>query len=218
MNDYRIGINIHQLSISSYVQNILISNNIVTVEDLMKLQYQDLLKINNLSSDSISKITDCIRELMRLKISSKQSKKLTVEHYRQLLEISNGADIVGHYEARLLREVEEVRPEFITICNPMGKYSVKEELPFFGAITTVQGVKFSKEFLRIPRWTTDLLEMELSVRTVNGLRNYGVFTLEDVMAYTPKSLLKFKGIGPKSVREVIECLDSFGLKLKKDIK
>ena len=72
--------------------------------------------------------------------------ELTKEHVQLLAQIENGADILAPSEAKLLREVEAFNPKLLDICQPMGNYGVMEKLPYFGAITTKEGMKFVHKF------------------------------------------------------------------------
>ena len=56
-------------------------------------------------------------------------------------------------------------------------------------------------------------ELELSVRTANGLANLGVTTLRDLCARTEADLLRSKQFGPKSLAELREILAELGLSL-----
>lgn len=69
-----------------------------------------------------------------------------------------------------------------------------------------------------PRQTIDpaaikLDDLELSVRTSNCLKRFGVTTLADLITFTPKDVLKINHLGRRSFNEITEVLDNFGLKL-----
>lgn len=69
-----------------------------------------------------------------------------------------------------------------------------------------------------PRQTIDpasikLDDLELSVRTSNCLKRFGVTTLADLIRFTPKDVLKINHLGRRSFNEITEVLDNFGLKL-----
>lgn len=57
-------------------------------------------------------------------------------------------------------------------------------------------------------------ELELSVRTYNCLKNANVTTVNDLMGNDEHELLKIKGLGLKSLKELKNVLGGMGLKLK----
>jgi DNA-directed RNA polymerase subunit alpha len=54
-------------------------------------------------------------------------------------------------------------------------------------------------------------ELDLSVRSTNSLKNANILTLRDLVAKTEREMLETKNFGSKSLEEVQEVLDSFGL-------
>ncbi len=59
-------------------------------------------------------------------------------------------------------------------------------------------------------------EMDLSVRSYNCLKRAGVNTVEDLIKKSRGDMLKVKNLGIKSIDEVIQKLESYGLSLRKD--
>ena len=59
-------------------------------------------------------------------------------------------------------------------------------------------------------------EMELSVRSYNCLKRANIHTVEDLTKKTEDDMLKVRNLGRKSLDEVINKLDSFGLALRKE--
>lgn len=59
-------------------------------------------------------------------------------------------------------------------------------------------------------------EMDLSVRSYNCLKRAGVNTIEDLIKKSRGDMLKVKNLGIKSIDEVIQKLESYGLSLRKD--
>ena len=59
-------------------------------------------------------------------------------------------------------------------------------------------------------------EMDLSVRSYNCLKRAGVNTVEDLIKKSKADMLKVKNLGVKSIDEVIQKLESYGLSLRKD--
>lgn len=59
-------------------------------------------------------------------------------------------------------------------------------------------------------------EMDLSVRSYNCLKRAGVNTVDDLCQKSRGDMLKVKNLGIKSIDEVIQKLESYGLSLRKD--
>ncbi len=59
-------------------------------------------------------------------------------------------------------------------------------------------------------------EMDLSVRSYNCLKRAGVNTVEDIVKKSRADMLKVKNLGIKSIDEVVQKLESYGLSLRKD--
>ncbi|MBR3863759.1 MAG: DNA-directed RNA polymerase subunit alpha [Clostridia bacterium] len=57
-------------------------------------------------------------------------------------------------------------------------------------------------------------EMELSVRSYNCLKRANIHTVEDLTKKTEDDMLKVRNLGKKSLDEVIQKLESYGLHLK----
>jgi len=56
-------------------------------------------------------------------------------------------------------------------------------------------------------------QLELSVRSVNSLKNANVHTLRDLVQRTEKDMLETKNFGKKSLEEVMDVLEGLGLSL-----
>lgn len=70
---------------------------------------------------------------------------LTELHKIALKLVINGADVRDPGLAKMLREIEATKPEYISVGDcQMGPYGVKEVLPYFGAIATSQGVRWAR--------------------------------------------------------------------------
>jgi DNA-directed RNA polymerase subunit alpha len=61
-------------------------------------------------------------------------------------------------------------------------------------------------------------ELDLSVRSTNSLKNANVLTLRDLVAKSEKDMLETKNFGRKSLEEVMEVLDNFGLAFGMDLE
>jgi DNA-directed RNA polymerase alpha subunit len=63
---------------------------------------------------------------------------------------------------------------------------------------------------------TNINDLDLSVRAVNGLRNAEIMTLADLVRYKKEDLLKLRHCGEKTLREIEETVYSRGLKFGMD--
>jgi DNA-directed RNA polymerase subunit alpha len=61
-------------------------------------------------------------------------------------------------------------------------------------------------------------ELDLSVRSTNSLKNANILTLRDLVAKSEKDMLETKNFGRKSLEEVMEVLDNFGLAFGMDLE
>ena len=57
-------------------------------------------------------------------------------------------------------------------------------------------------------------KLELTVRSERCLKAEGIYTLTQLQGCTKERLLKTPNLGSKSVKEIIEQMESLGLKLK----
>lgn len=65
---------------------------------------------------------------------------------------------------------------------------------------------------------TPIYKLKFSARTYNCFKNYEIRTLEDLIQYTEKDLIKLRNFGKKGLIEVITLLDEHGLSLKLEEK
>ena len=77
------------------------------------------------------------------------------------------------------------------------------------------GVALSPEMEAILGKSVD--ELELSVRSVNTLKNANIHTVRDLVSKNERDMLEAKGFGRKSLEELQEALGRFGLSLGMDV-
>ncbi len=58
-------------------------------------------------------------------------------------------------------------------------------------------------------------DMDFSVRSYNCLKRANIHTVEDLISKTEEEMLKVRNLGKKSLDEVIQKLEAFGLSLEK---
>lgn len=59
-------------------------------------------------------------------------------------------------------------------------------------------------------------EMDLSVRSYNCLKRANINTVEDLIKKSKNDMLKVRNLGLKSIDEVVNKLESYGLSLRND--
>jgi len=74
---------------------------------------------------------------------------------------------------------------------------------------TTSGLDASMEALL----AKEIDQLDLSVRSVNSLKNANVHTLRDLVVRSEKDMLETKNFGKKSLEEVLEVLEGLGLSL-----
>ena len=74
----------------------------------------------------------------------------------------------------------------------------------------------SSDSLCIPIHTFMYDNNMLSMRLCNVLINNNVYTIRDILAYTEKELLSFRGFGKECLSEVKSILDYLNVKLRED--
>ena len=75
--------------------------------------------------------------------------------------------------------------------------------------------KMRKEFFeRNDLLKTPLTKFNLSVRTYNCFKRYEIKTLDDLIQYTEKDLMKLRNFGKKGLIEIKNLLEEYNLSLK----
>lgn len=76
--------------------------------------------------------------------------ELTEKHFEVMEAVEDGATIWAYAEAKLLRELQQYNPNYITIIDNLDelariegkKFNGADKLPYFGAILTDGGKRF----------------------------------------------------------------------------
>ena len=106
-------------------------------------------------------------------------------------------------------------------------FLVVEEIPFNEISTTEEesferessiDIKGPTEGLPVELFLKPIDELEFSVRAHNCLVGAGVKRVIDLVNLTDDDILKIKNFGRKSLREVKEILNAFGLRLGMNVK
>lgn len=62
----------------------------------------------------------------------------------------------------------------------------------------------------------EIEELNITIKGLNALLREGIYTIDDLVEYSPKELLKLQGFGKLSLKQVIQGLEERGLSLKED--
>jgi len=78
------------------------------------------------------------------------------------------------------------------------------------AITRIPIPTWAKTQKADDRLKLSLSESKLSVRIVNCLEEYGIFTVQDLLNCTPKRLLGIPNLGVKTLKTIYIALEKLG--------
>ena len=188
-----------ELSVRSY--NVLKRNNIGNVEDLINLTNEDLSKLRNMGEKSEKEIKNKL-DSMGLQLGSKA-----------LLDKSLDINLCDWEKLKkFFRYNEKEEKQEIAIAIKKGKtnyYLLNNNL--LDEINENNTDNIRKQLIGIS-------ELKLSVRANNALKHNNIETLDDLLNLTDEDLSKFKNLGQNTHKEIVDKLDSMGLKLKKEEK
>lgn len=107
----------------------------------------------------------------------------------------------------LEEEVEETKAKLQHLQTDMDEYRER-----FKNVDEEQSLKEQYPVLNMP-----LIELDFTVRTLNVLKMHGFETLGQVIRYDKFQLMKMRHFGRKSLNEIIDFLEQYGLELGTDI-
>lgn len=108
-------------------------------------------------------------------------------------------------------------------AQPFSEYSPYEDLSGLKKIiaANIEDIYYSEkkpeikdEIKKIISLDTEIKDLNLTRRTINPLRGEKINTINDLIKKTKNDLLKIPNIGMKSIKEIVEILNYYGLKLK----
>lgn len=139
---------------------------------------------------------------------------ITEERIRQIL--SKAERRIAYIFMDIFRDIEELsalRDYYNSIKNEYQE--LKSEME---KAETVSKIKLKQQMAKFPALILSPDEMNLSVRTSNCLKQIEIKTVSDLISYSSKDLLKYRGFGKKSLNEIINFLTIHGLELSKTNK
>lgn len=75
-----------------------------------------------------------------------------------------------------------------------------------------------RDYIRKQRMELSLSEAGLSVRSVNGLEEVGIYDVKTLLKQTREQLMAIKNLGEKTLDELISVIDGLDLEVPKDWK
>lgn len=90
---------------------------------------------------------------------------------------------------------------FVELCSQIGDMSI---------------LVSKEEDKQVKLMELPIEEMDLSVRSYNCLKRAGINNIQDLIKKSKNDMFKVRNLGAKSVEEVIQKLESYGLSLRKD--
>lgn len=90
---------------------------------------------------------------------------------------------------------------FIELCDQIGDMSI---------------LVSKEEDKQVKLMELPIEEMDLSVRSYNCLKRAGINTIQDLLKKSRSDMFKVRNLGAKSVEEVIQKLEGYGLSLRKE--
>ena len=126
----------------------------------------------------------------------------SIDYDKLTLEVTtNGTTSAREIVALAGKVINEHVGLFIELCEQIGDMSIlvsKEE-------------DKQVKLLELP-----IEEMDLSVRSYNCLKRAGINTIQDLLKKSRSDMFKVRNLGAKSVEEVIQKLEGYGLSLRKE--
>ena len=126
----------------------------------------------------------------------------SIDFDKLTLEVStNGTTTAREIVALAGKIINEHVNLFIDLCAEMSNMSI---------------LVSKEEDKQVKLMELPIEEMDLSVRSYNCLKRAGINTIQDLLKKSKSDMFKVRNLGAKSVEEVIQKLDSYGLSLRKD--
>lgn len=120
----------------------------------------------------------------------------------------------------LRRVLREAQDGFESVCKIVleARKLLSQKLP---GDQELQGRSLSRQYTVRPlsqykASAMDIEELELSTRLYHALKNHNVEMVEELLEFTENQLLRIRNIGKKSLKEIKEVLEMYGLSLRKE--
>ncbi len=126
----------------------------------------------------------------------------SIDYDKLTLEVTtNGTTTAREIVSLAGRIIHEHVDLFVDLCAEMGNMSI---------------LISKEEDKQVKLMELPIEEMDLSVRSYNCLKRAGINYIQDLIKKSKSDMFKVRNLGAKSVEEVIQKLESYGLSLRKD--
>lgn len=126
----------------------------------------------------------------------------SIDYDKLILEVTtNGTTSAREIVSLAGKIINEHVNVFIELCDEMSNMSI---------------LVSKEEDKQVKLMELPIEEMDLSVRSYNCLKRAGINTIQDLLKKSKSDMFKVRNLGAKSVEEVIQKLESYGLSLRKD--
>lgn len=146
-------------------------------------------RIRQIIAKALRKLRRPTRANTFMAVSVSELRKLEVEYQKLSRLLAEAFNELSEYKAKLAEPGGEIPTEELAMIM-----QTPEEL----AMTT----------------QTPIEDLDLSVRSYNCLKRAGKRTLRDIAEMTMGELLRIRGLGIKSAKEIVNCLKCYGLDLR----
>jgi len=206
---------IDYLELNSRTYSFLRNANILKLGDLVQRTEEELSKYVNCSKWRLRDIKDGL-SILDLSLGMKLPKRYIEETHRELINKSIDDLFLG------VRAHNGLKNANIRTVGELLQLSESELLKIHGiGNVTYRGIKDVLSKLGLPlrmNKTEEILsksveDLELSIRSMNCLKNSGIKTVGELVRKTEAELLRTKNFGRKSLKELGEELSKMGLSL-----
>ena len=126
----------------------------------------------------------------------------SIDYDKLTLEVTtNGTTSAREIVALAGKIINEHVGLFIDLCEQIGDMSI---------------LVSKEEDKQVKLMELPIEEMDLSVRSYNCLKRAGINTIQDLLKKSRSDMFKVRNLGAKSVEEVIQKLEGYGLSLRKE--
>ncbi len=126
----------------------------------------------------------------------------SIDYDKLTLEVTtNGTTTAREIVSLAGKIIHEHVDLFVDLCAEMGNMSI---------------LVSKEEDKQVKLMELPIEEMDLSVRSYNCLKRAGINYIQDLIKKSKSDMFKVRNLGAKSVEEVIQKLESYGLSLRKD--
>ena len=126
----------------------------------------------------------------------------SIDYDKLTLEVTtNGTVSAREIVALAGKVINEHVGLFIELCEQIGDMSI---------------LVSKEEDKQVKLMELPIEEMDLSVRSYNCLKRAGINTIQDLLKKSRSDMFKVRNLGAKSVEEVIQKLEGYGLSLRKE--